>query len=352
VDSLTHTLTGVVIGRAMEDEEIKPWGTVAGLVTGFFPDTDFVLGLIDRQFYLQYHRDFTHSLLLLPFYALFFSWVFTKITKRRHLWSFYKICLFVLISHVFMDLFTSYGTMVFAPFSDHRYAWDLTFIVDLVFSGILFIPWMISLFWRRKAAWICRGSLMLLTAYVLFCAVQHQRAINVAKQFAGNLNEEVLQIASLPQPLSPFRWGNYVETRDTVYQGFVDFLAKGSRSLKNQRTEAGFDGSGFFGRFRRWKLMQGLYHPASSIRYSSYQKNDGSPWVQRAMATEGAKFYYWFARFPVAKLVNSSNGTHRVEFTDVRFFLPGIRMPFSYYIELDDAGSVLSEGFVRNGKRG
>jgi hypothetical protein len=76
--------------------------------------------------------------------------------------------------------------------------------------------------------------------------------------------------------------------------------------------------------------MQGLYHPASSIRYSSYQKNDGSPWVKRAMATEGAKFYYWFARFPVAKLVNSSNGTHRVEFTDVRFFLPGIRMPFSY----------------------
>ena len=92
-----------------------------------------------------------------------------------------KFVFLVLISHVFMDLFTSYGTMVFAPFSDHRYAWDLTFIVDLIFSGILFIPWMISLFWRRRAAWICRGSLMLLTVYVLFCAVQHHRAINVTK---------------------------------------------------------------------------------------------------------------------------------------------------------------------------
>ena len=98
--------------------------------------------------------------------------------------------------------------------------------------------------------------------------------------------------------------------------------------------------------------MEGLYSPASNVRYSLYQKNDGSPWVERAKATEGARFYYWFARFPVAKLVNSSNGTHRVEFTDVRFFLPGIRIPFSYYIELDDAGSVLREGFVRNGKRG
>jgi hypothetical protein len=173
----------------------------------------------------------------------------------------------------------------------------------------------------------------------------------VTKQFAASLNEEGVQIASLPQPLSPFRWSNYVETRENVYQGFVDLLVKGSPAPRNPGTEADFDGSGFFGRFRRWKLMEGLYHPASSIRYSSYQKNDGSPWAKRAMATEEAKFYYWFARFPVAKLVDSSNGTHRVEFTDVRFFLPGIRMPFSYYIELDDSGNVSSEGFVQNGKR-
>lgn len=352
MDSLTHTLTGAVIGKAIEDEEIKPWGTVAGVVAGFFPDTDFVLGLIDRQFYLQYHRDFTHSFLLLPVYALFFSWLFTKVTKRPHLWSYYKICLLVLVSHVLLDLFTSYGTMVFAPFSGHRYAWDLTFIVDLIFSGILFVPWIASLVWRKRAAWICRGSLMLLTLYVLFCAVQHQRALNTTRQFAASLDEGVIKIASLPQPLSPFRWSNYVETRENVYQGFVDFLAQRVSAPRAPRTEADFDGSGVLGRFRRWRAMEGLYDPASSVRYSSYQKTDDSPWVKQAMDTEGARFYYWFARFPVAKLVNSNNGTHRVEFTDVRFFLPGIRMPFSYYIELNDAGSILSEGFVRDGKRG
>jgi len=193
---------------------------------------------------------------------------------------------------------------------------------------------------------------MLLTAYVLFCAIQHDRAISTTRQFAETLNEEVVKIASLPQPLSPFRWSNYVETRENVYQGFVDLIANGSPAPGKPRIEADVNGSGVLGRFRRWKLMEGLYHPAWSIRYASYQKNDGSPWVKRAMATEGAKFYYWFARFPVAKWVNSNNGTHRVEFTDVRFFLPGIRMPFSYYVELDDAGSVLQEGFVRNGKKG
>jgi len=250
---------------------------------------------------------------------------------------------------VLLDLFTSYGTMIFSPFSDYRYALDLTFIIDLIFSGILLVPWIVSLIWRKRAVWICRGSLIALTAYILFCAVQHHRAVRVTEQFSVTLNEEVVQIASLPQPLSPFRWANYVETRENVYQGFVDFLVKASPSPRNPQKEADFESSGFWGRFRRWRLMEGLYYPASSVRYSSYQKNDGSPWVKRAMATEGARFYHWFARFPIAKLVSSNNGTYRVEFTDVRFFLPGIRMPFRYYVELDDSGKIHSEGFTRDG---
>src|SRR4030042_1602642 len=230
MDSITPTLAGAVIARAINDERVGNWGTVAGLAMGAFPDSDFVLGLFNRQFYLQYHRDFTHSLILIPFYALFFSWLFVKVSRRPYFWSFYTICLPVLMSHVLLDLFTSYGTMIFSPFSDHRYALDLTFIIDLVFSGILLIPWIVSFLWRRRAAWLCRGSLIALTLYLLLCGIQHQRAISMTEQFAASLHEEILQVASLPQPMSPFRWANYVETRETVYQGFVDLLAKRSPS--------------------------------------------------------------------------------------------------------------------------
>jgi len=40
-----------------------------------------------------------------------------------------------------------------------------------------------------------------------------------------------------------------------------------------------------------------------------------------------------------------------VEFMDIRFFLPGIRMPFVYYVEFDDSGKIQSEGFVEDRKR-
>ncbi len=349
MDSITHTLTGVVIAKAIDDEKIGNWGTVAGLAMGFFPDTDFILGLFNRQFYLEYHRDFTHSLLLIPFYALFFSWVFVKISRRPFFWSFYKICLPVLFSHVILDLLTSYGTMILSPLSEHRFSWDLVFIIDLIFSGIITVPLLISLLFRKKAPWICRGSLIGITLYILFSWIQHNQAIHLTKTFTQNLDEEVIRVASLPQPLSPFRWANYVETKDKVYQGFVDLKGGHSRLLRT--LTAPLSHVPFFERYERYRKLDGLFQPPEKLEYRSWQKFDGSPWVEKALATDGVKFYYWFARFPVVKSVNSKDGNHRVEFMDVRFFLPGIQLPFVYYVELDDLGNIQSEGFVEGRMR-
>jgi inner membrane protein len=344
VDSITHTLAGGVIAKAIGDEKIGNWGTIAGLSMGLFPDLDFVLGLFNRHFYLEYHRDFTHSLLLIPLYGLFFSWVFVKISRRPHFWSFYKLCVPVLVSHILLDLLTSYGTMIFSPFFEHRYSWDLIFIVDFIFSGILFIPFLGSLLLKKKAQWISRGAIVGLAVYVLFCWVQHEKAIDLAKNFTVNLDEGILRVASLPQPLSPFRWANYAETKDKVYQGFVDLRRKQITKLVSPETRP-FHDTSVLG---RWRRMSRLYQPPEKMEYDSWQKFDDSPWVKKALDTEGVKFFYWFARFPVVQSVNFREGRHRVEFMDLRFFFPDIQMPFVYYVEFDDSGKVQSEGFVEN----
>jgi hypothetical protein len=142
----------------------------------------------------------------------------------------------------------------------------------------------------------------------------------------------------MPQPLSPFRWANYIETRSEVYQGFVDLFRK-------EMPEPSIESLSIFRR------MNSLYYPSGNIQYQSWEKLQNSPWVEKALATEGVKFYYWFARFPVVKSVNSKDGKHRVEFMDVRFLLPGIRMPFVYFLEFDDSGRIRSEGFVENRKK-
>ncbi len=338
MDSMTHILTGGMISMAIDDKKVGNWGTIAGLTVGFFPDTDFVFGLFNRKFYLEYHRDFTHSLILIPFYALLLSWVFVKLSKRPYFWSYYKICLPVLVSHVLLDLFTSYGTRIFSPFFEHRYAWDLVFVIDLIFSAIIFFPLVVSFFWKRSSRLICRGSLIGLTVYVLFCWMQHGRAFELAKTFARHLDEEVVKTASLPQPLSPFRWANYIETKDKVYQGFIDFLRE------EPPESIPHSGSAL-------EHLNNLYYPPEKSQYRPWARLQNSPWVEKALATEGVRFYYWFARFPVVRSVNSNDGRHRVEFMDLSFALPGIRTPFVYYVEFDDSGKMQSEGFEKDGKK-
>lgn len=335
MDTLTHVLTGAVIAKAIHDEKLGKWGTISGLAMGLFPDSDFILGLFNHQFSIQYHRDFTHSILLAPLYALVFSWLFVKISRRPYFWSFYKICLPVLLSHILLDLLTAYGTMIFSPFLNHRFAWDLIFIIDFIFSGIIILPFLASLFLKRASPWICRGSLIGLTAYILFCWFLHGQAIEEVRGFSRGLKGEVIQMAALLQPTSPFRWALYVETEDKMFQGFVDLI-------KKDLPEPAGPQSSLFGK------LDSLYYPPGNISFQSMEKLPNSPWVKRALATEGMKFYYWFARFPVVRSIDSKDGRHRVEFMDVRFYLPGVRLTFVYYVEMDDSGKVLLEGFVRD----
>ena len=39
--------------------------------------------------------------------------------------------------HILGDLITQFGTMILAPFSDQRFGWGTTFIIDLPFTGII-----------------------------------------------------------------------------------------------------------------------------------------------------------------------------------------------------------------------
>src|SRR5262249_21397347 len=56
-----------------------------------------------------------------------------------------------ILSHIFLDLVTTFGTMIWSPLGWSRPAWDLLFIVDFTFSGILLVPQLLE--------WVNRDSL-------------------------------------------------------------------------------------------------------------------------------------------------------------------------------------------------
>src|SRR3954469_23067039 len=157
-----------------------PRRIAAGFLACAAPDLDFVAGFAGPVSYILNHRGVTHSLVLLPLWALALSWLLAKIVREPAGWrALYGITAMALAAHIAGDLITSYGTMILAPFSDWRAGIGTTFIIDLWFSGIIVLGLIACAIWRR-ARWPAIGALAVLVAYVGFQYKQKERALDFA----------------------------------------------------------------------------------------------------------------------------------------------------------------------------
>ncbi|HAF56341.1 MAG TPA: hydrolase, partial [Thauera sp.] len=176
MDTLTHALSGALVGRVLARRRapaggatataatsgtasaarpvVPVWQMVAaGTVAATFPDLDFVLGWISELTYLRGHRGVTHSLILLPLWGLLIAWLLARFWQRGGRvaagWrSFYPVVCAAIFVHILGDLITQFGTMILAPFSDQRFGWGTTFIIDLPFTGIILAGLLASALWR------------------------------------------------------------------------------------------------------------------------------------------------------------------------------------------------------------
>ncbi|MEX0638494.1 MAG: metal-dependent hydrolase, partial [Burkholderiales bacterium] len=77
MDTLTHALSGALLARATAPKDAPPRSIPRRVAAGFFaaaaPDLDFVLAFVSPLVYLEQHRGPTHSVILLPLWALLLS---------------------------------------------------------------------------------------------------------------------------------------------------------------------------------------------------------------------------------------------------------------------------------------
>jgi inner membrane protein len=160
---------------------------LAGLGAGLLPDADiFLKSAEDPMFSLEYHRHFTHSLAFSPFIALLgagIAWLLYRLFGSR---LNFRQLLFPAwiagLSHTLCDVWTSYGTRVWWPFSNERVSWDWISVVDIILTLPLLICVLVALFKSsRKLAWFGLSWVML---YLCFCNVQRFRAYSALQAWA------------------------------------------------------------------------------------------------------------------------------------------------------------------------
>jgi inner membrane protein len=236
VDNLTHTLVGVALAQSGVSRTSR--GAAAAVVLASnLPDIDVLFALGGSAAYLDHHRDLTHSVVGAPILAIALAAILWLCLRGARFGGLLIASLVGVSGHVFLDLWTSYGTRVFSPFDHTFYAWDLAAVVDPIILLVLLLTVLLA---RRPAlgARAATVGLGLVLAYVGARAVLHQKAIDEALLRLPSTT--VQRLVALPTPLDPFLWRIVADTGPSYWTGAV--ALNGATEPFRRRDKRGEDG--------------------------------------------------------------------------------------------------------------
>jgi inner membrane protein len=291
-----------------------------GFWAAAFPDSDFVLNLVDPLTYLTAHRGITHSVVMLPLWALGLSLVLAWVLRRRYSWrAFMGVVTLGIGIHILGDVITAFGTMVFAPLSDYRAAWPTTFIIDPYFTLIL-VAGLIGarIYQRTRAAAVT--ALALLVAYVGAQGLLHQRATGIGAAYAVQAQIPAVRVEAIPQPFSPFHWLVTVVEPQGYHLGYVS-LVRDAPPLP-AATDAPW-----------YEQMHRIYQPAAALQWHYVARFGAAAETHLAETvwySQTLERFRHFALWPALYRVDNGADQVCVWFNDLRFALAGRGMPFRY----------------------
>ena len=403
MDTITHGIAGALLGKAvfrgddifsrqpMSRARVVTWSLMLGAI---FPDSDVFRDMVSHNdlLILTWHRSITHSLLCLPLFAVALA-ALTRWFVRWRKWdapsfaALTGIYAIGILSHILLDLVTSFGTMIWSPLKWSRPAWDLIFIIDFSLAAILLVPqilaWVYSsregLQLRALASWLVFGIaalavagfaafigapislrailivVVVLAAAFLLPAVRnwglgvrlaswnlaglvlgfgyigaatyaHQAALARVDHFASSLDLETQSRGALPFPPSLWNWDGLIRTPRGVYELRMDL----SGQPANVQAAGAADQS------------------MASLIYRYYPDSPEHSYIDAARRLPEVQTVLWFARFPVTRFrTDGSNSI--VEISDLRFpqTRPDRPASFTYRVRFASDGRVLSQGWVK-----
>jgi inner membrane protein len=114
-----------------------------------------------------------------------------------------------------LDAFTSYGTQLFWPLNDIRYAWNAVSVVDPLFSLPLFI-FMVGATLRRSSL-LARLAIIWVVIYLTLGMVQRDRAEQAGWRLAHERQHTPTRLVVKPTFANILLWKVIYETKDEYY---------------------------------------------------------------------------------------------------------------------------------------
>jgi inner membrane protein len=266
------------------------------------PDLDVLIRSdTDPLLFLEYHRQFTHSLIFIPLGALICALLLSPVARRlgssMAFKTHYFFCLLGYATHALLDACTTYGTMLLWPFIDARFAWNNMSIIDPLYT--LPILALLIIAYRKRTPRLALLTMSIVLLYPLLGLWQHHRAVEAGWELATERGHTPSHLDAKPSFSNLLVWKLIYEFDGRYY---VDAVRMG---------------------------QQRRYYTGESIAILDRRRD--LPWLQdNTQQARDLERFRWFSNNYLAR-----DPIHPNRVIDVRFSLMPNEIDALWFIELD-----------------
>jgi inner membrane protein len=219
MDPLTQGALGAALPQSIVKRPFVLKASIFGFLAGLTADLDvFIRSSEDPLLFLEYHRQFTHSLIFIPVGGLLcgflLHWLFGK-RWQLSLAQSVLICTLGYATHALLDSGTSYGTQLFWPFSNERIAWNAISIIDPLFTIPILIGIVVASLKQKPI--FAQAALAWAILYMSLGFVQRDLATTMGKDLAAARGHTILRIEAKPSMANLLLWKTVYETPQRYY---------------------------------------------------------------------------------------------------------------------------------------
>jgi len=219
MDPLTQATLGAAVAAVFSSRDCVRRAIIVGALAGAAPDVDvFIRSETDPMLALEYHRHFTHAILFAPVIGL----IVAALYKGLFFWKkiqFLKIAPFAVVgalTHGLLDACTSYGTLLYLPFSKHRESWDIISIIDPIFTIPLVVMTICAFRFRKPL--FAKSVIGFCLLYLCFGVYQRERAQDFAEALALQRGHtEISQLTARPSFANTILWRIVYRVEDRYF---------------------------------------------------------------------------------------------------------------------------------------
>ena len=226
MDPITQGTVGAAFAQSTANKNNILRIGVIGFLAGLAPDLDVLIrSSNDPILFLEYHRQFSHSLFFIPFGSLIVALlIFPLVKKSMSLKTVYIASFLGYATHGLLDACTSYGTQLFWPFSNERVTWNNISIVDPLFTIPILILVGTAIKTRKKL--FSFFAIGWATFYLSLGFVQYERALSTAIELAHSRGHNAERLTLKPS------FGNLILWK-SIYQHEEKFYVDAIRTVRS-----------------------------------------------------------------------------------------------------------------------